>query len=348
MVIPGLEPVAAAEVSQACQAEVKRTGPGLVVFRLPTIDQALLRLRTTEDVFLLAWGTDQLTYRAADLESIRRWTARDADWERLLQLHHAVRPRLKGKPTFRLVVQMTGKHCYRRVDARKALLRGLEGKIPASWPHVEDNAAVEIWLTIHQETAVCGVRLSDRHMRHRSYKRVHLPASLRPTLAAAMVRLANLQSGQVLLDPMCGAGTILAESLPIFRGKQGLILGGDITAEALRAARANLLETPQTWLLRWDARRLPLAGHTVDRVVSNLPFGKQIAAGEDIAALYRAVVPQLDRVLRPEGQVVLLVADAAALRQAAREVHWQQRQSLRVRVLGQPAVVVVFVKNPKP
>jgi len=67
--------------------------PGLVVFRVPEIDRGLLRLRTTEDVFLLAWGTDSLTYRAADLESIRRWTARDADWGRLLRLHHAVRPR---------------------------------------------------------------------------------------------------------------------------------------------------------------------------------------------------------------------------------------------------------------
>ena len=56
-----------------------------------------------EDVFLFAWGTDQLTYRAEDLDKIRRWTEREADWARLLQLHHTIRPKPKGKPTFRVV-----------------------------------------------------------------------------------------------------------------------------------------------------------------------------------------------------------------------------------------------------
>src|SRR5262249_55928027 len=157
--------------------------------------------------FLLAWGSDQLTYRAEDLEKFRRWTAHEADWNRLLQIHHAVRPRPKGKPTFRLVTQMVGEHGYRRTDAAKALARGLAGKLPASWKPAEENAAVEIWLTIHGAQAVCGLRLSDKTMRHRTYKQEHLPASLRPTLAAAMVRLADLRPGQVLLDPMCGAGT---------------------------------------------------------------------------------------------------------------------------------------------
>src|SRR5437016_2452755 len=93
LVHPGLEPVASEEVEHDLGGEVKRTGRGLVVFRVPEVDGRLLGLRTTEDVFLLAWGTDQLTYRAEDLERIRRWTAREADWERLLRLHHPVRPR---------------------------------------------------------------------------------------------------------------------------------------------------------------------------------------------------------------------------------------------------------------
>src|SRR5207249_918130 len=82
--------------------------------------------------------------------------------------------------TFRLVAQMTGTHGYRRIDAREALAEGLAGKLPASWRHAEENAAVEIWLTIEGATAVCGLRLSDRTMRHRTYKMEHLPASLRP------------------------------------------------------------------------------------------------------------------------------------------------------------------------
>ena len=70
MVFPGLEEVAADEITRDLGGNVRKTGRGFVVFRVPTLDKNILRLRTTEDVFLLAWGTDELTYRAVDLEKI--------------------------------------------------------------------------------------------------------------------------------------------------------------------------------------------------------------------------------------------------------------------------------------
>src|SRR5579859_3381659 len=269
MVMPGLEAVAEEEVKQELGADVKRSGHGIVVFRLEQITPDLLELRTTEDVYLLGWGTDELTYRAEDLDKIRRWTAREVDWAKLLRIHHELRPKPTGKPTYRLVTQMTGEHGYRRVDARKALARGLEGKLPASWRHAEENAAVEIWLTIQGATAVCGLRLSDRSMRHRTYKSEHQRASLRPTLAAAMVQLAGVKPGNLVLDPMCGAGTILAEIFALV-GRNGhlSLCGGDLDIASLRAARANLDRLGQPFLARWDARRLPLSDQQVDCIIS--------------------------------------------------------------------------------
>jgi tRNA (guanine6-N2)-methyltransferase len=341
-VFPGLEPIAAEEIEQTLHGEVKRSAPGLVVFRVPAVDAALLRLRTVEDVFLLAWGTDKLSYKAEDLERIRRWTAHESPWDRLLQIHHALRPKPKGKPTYRLVAQMTGEHGYRRIDARKALARGLAGKLPASWRHVEEDAAIEVWLTIHGATAVCGLRLSDASMRHRTYKKEHLAASLRPTVAAAMVRLAEARPGQVVLDPMCGAGTILAEQLAAAPVQ---VWGGDQDAAPLRAAAANLRRLDKVHLARWDATRLPLADRSVDRIVSNPPFGKQLSRPEEVGPLYRQMMLEYERVLRPGGRAVLLAADAAALNDAARAVGWQRQRQLRVRVLGLPATVSVWRKG---
>src|SRR6187399_856891 len=105
MVHEGLEAVAAEEIEREVGGEVKKSGRGIVVFRVEEITPELLSLRTTEDIFLLAWGSDQLTYRAEDLDKIRKWTAFEADWNRLLQIHHGIRPKPKGKPTFRLVTQ---------------------------------------------------------------------------------------------------------------------------------------------------------------------------------------------------------------------------------------------------
>jgi 23S rRNA G2445 N2-methylase RlmL len=344
---PGLEPVAAEEIERELGGDVKKTGQGIVVFRLPEIDDRLLSLRTTEDVFLLAWGSDQLTRRAEDLDSIRRWTARQADWPNLLRVHHAIRPKPKGRPTYRLVAQMEGQHGYLRRDARKALAQGLAGKVPESWRPAEENAAVEFWLTIDGATAVCGLRLSDRTMRHRSYKLENRPASLRPTVAAAMIRLAEIRPRHVVLDPMCGAGTLLAERLAAgqqIRGGCAPAWGGDVDFNAVRAAAVNLRRVGPALLARWDATRLPLGSGTVDRVVSNPPFGKQLSSPDAVGPLYAAMLREYDRVLRPGGMAVLIVSAAAALRSAARAVGWKGQRQLPIRVLGQSAVVTVWRK----
>jgi 23S rRNA G2445 N2-methylase RlmL len=356
LVVPGLEAIAAEEVRARLGGEVKRTERGVIVFRVAEVDASLLRLRTTEDVFLLAWGTDQLSYRSDAPEQIRRWTRREANWANLFRVFEHAVPRSRLKPTYRLVAQMTGEHGFRRKDARDALAEGLAGKLPPGWRYAEENAAVEIWLTIHGATAVCGLRLSDRTMRHRTYKTEHLPASLRPTVAAAMVRLAEIHSGDRVLDPMCGAGTILGEALYVLRprhrrgsGEEAdaipLVWGGDMDFNSLHAARANLARLGPVFLARWDARRLPLADVSMDRIVSNPPFGKQLSRPQDIAPLYRSMVLEYDRVLRPGGRGVLLVADLDPLEDALRAVSWRRQRLHRLRVLGQQAFLTVWQKH---
>jgi 23S rRNA G2445 N2-methylase RlmL len=224
----------------------------------------------------------------------------------------------------------------------------LAGKLPASWKPADENAAVEVWLTIDGKQAVCGLRLSDATMRHRTYKAEHLPASLRPTVAAAMVRLAGAAPGDVVLDPLCGAGTILAEQLVLARQRRAgtvQVIGGDIDASAVHSAAANLRAVGPGWkLARWDACRLPLAVTTVDRVVTNPPFGVQVGEPELIGPLYRAVVAAADRVLRPGGRAVFLVGTPALLHPPAAAAGWRLQRRVRLRVLGRPADLSVWRK----
>lgn len=347
MVFPGLEEVAGEEITRDLGGEVRKIGPGMVVFRVDPLDKRVLNLRTTEDVFLFAWGTDELTHRAVDLEKIERWTAREPDWENLLRIHHTIHPRPKGRPTYRLITQMAGKHVYHRKHAREAFVKGLQGHLPASWRPAEHNAAVEVWLTIEGSTAYCGLRLSSRDMRHRTYKVEHIRASLRPSVAATLVRLAGIGPGMVVADPMCGAGTILAETMEVLRARKGqavVLLGGDLDREAVHAAEINLRKRAINLLARWDALHLPLANNSLDRILSNPPFGKQLGEPEQMGALYRDMVKEYNRVLKPGGRAVLMVSETGLLDRAARAVGWVSIRKVPIRVLGLHVGISVWRK----
>ncbi len=182
--------------------------------------------------------------------------------------------------------------------------------------------------------ALTSVRLSDRTMRHRRYKVAHLPASLRPTLAAAMVFLSQPRPGDRFCDPMCGAGTILIERAMAER--YAGLWGGDWDPAALAAAQANIgpRHRPLT-LHRWDATRLPLADASLDRLVTNLPFGKQMGSATENQRLYRHFFQEMARVVRPGGRAVLLTSQHALVSQgltAHPELH--SLRQVPVRVLG--------------
>jgi tRNA (guanine6-N2)-methyltransferase len=347
MVHGGLESVAADEIMRELGGEIKKTARGLVVFRVDEVTPNLLKLRTTEDVFLMAWGSDTLASDAGDLERIRKWTANKPDWPRLFRLHHLLRPKTKGRPTFNLICQMQGEHGYRRTDAREVFRSALEGIIPHGWQFSNENAWLEIWLTLHARTAVCGVRLSDRTMRHRTYKAEHIPASLRPTVAGAMARLAGIGPGMTVLDPMCGAGTILIEASEIARRRRGdpvRILGGDSDPNAIFVASQNTQKIGPIDLARWDSADLPLPNESVDRVICNPPFGKQLSSPEEVGPLYRAASQEWNRVLKPGGRAVLLAMEQDLLSDVLRRFRWRATQQSKVRLLGQPTILSVWQK----
>src|SRR6266567_2897119 len=115
-----------------------------------------------------------------------------------------------AKPqTWRVVSQKSGSHDFRRLDAGEAVSDALRRTLPRNMHRVADDADLEFWLWLSGSEALIGLRLSDATMRHRTYKREHLPASLRPTVAAAMGWLARPAQEDIVLDPLCGAGTVL-------------------------------------------------------------------------------------------------------------------------------------------
>ncbi len=339
MTMPGLETLAFSEIRATIpDAELVKFARGIALFKSAEPAENLLDLRMTEDIFYtlahikgLRRGQDALrVLHSATVNS--DLTQAIATWRRV---HTGVKPR-----TWRVVSQMTGSYDFRRVDAGEAVISALKRSLPRAMHQVEDDADIEVWLWLGGGDVLIGLRLSDASMRHRSYKREHLPASLRPTVAAAMSWLAHPTPEDIVLDPFCGAGTILIERAllaPVSR-----VIGGDMRDEAIAMARRNAraADVAVSWHV-WDAQALPLEDASVTRVITNLPFGKQIGTREGNEHLYTAVMRQCSRVLQADGVLVALTSEDRLWDRIIREHGWKIVKKVVLVVLGQPASIFV-------
>jgi len=343
-VLPGLEQVAGQEIRERLAgalwvAEAKE----LLLFRWGGNPSALLELRTTEDVFAVVDYSDKVGPAYRDLRAYANRLRSRRGWGGVAELHRRARPGKVKRTTFRVVAQMWGRHGFRRVDIQRAVEDVVAARFPR-WKWVRDEAHLEVWVHLQSKLVMVSVRLSDRTMRHRRYKSAHLPASLRPTMAAAMVFLSRPQPNDRFCDPMCGAGTILIERA--MADQYAGLWGGDRDATAVAATKANVGTRHQPLALHlWDGGRLPLADASLNRVVTNLPFGRQISTPEANRRLYGLFFKEMARVLQVGGRAVLLTSQHDLVRRGLdRHPEMRQVQAVQVEVLGQPACIYVLVR----
>lgn len=346
-VVPGLEEFAAHDLREHLgEIEAVRTlrrfdeRTSLIVFRYSGPPRALLTLRSVEDVFALVTESARVSPDRHGLAVIRGSIERSDLVSPALTAASQVRERRARRATYRVIARVAGKHSYRRVDVQHTVERAIGERFP-TWRLVEDNAQFEFWVHLVGGELIIGLRLSDITMRQRIGERVTLPASLKPTVAYAMVSYSRPQPDDVFLDPMCGTGTILIERAELARYR--LLLGGDINPEAVRATRENIgPRFKPIEIDHWDARQLPLEADSVSVIVSNLPFGRQIGRLQEMPILYPSLLAEWQRVLAPGGRMVLLTSEQGVLKHALQEHPLRLEALFPVLVRGYPAQIHIL------
>lgn len=309
-------------------------------FRFVGPVEDLYRLRTVEDIFY-SIGVVPMTGSRTDLRLFED-VGRSAITAELLR--HARRRSSRRGTTFRVIVQASDvawRH-YRRKEIQRAFERGIDLRF-TRWKKVEDNAQLEFWVQQIGREALLGLRLSDRTMRHRDYKEASLPASLRPTVARSLVCVSGVQPSDVVVDPMCGVGTLLIERA--LAGRHRALLGGDISERAVLGAAHNFGRKHRPRIIcRWDAVAIPLLSGSADKIICNLPWGHLVGSKDSLEQLYRGVLSEAHRVLKPEGQAALLTSETDLVCRVLRSSGgWRLSEHLReVRVLGREADIFVI------
>jgi hypothetical protein len=134
------------------------------------------------------------------------------------------------------------------------------------------------------------------------YRKLDVPASSHPTVAAALARLAGVRPDDVVWDPFVGSGLELIERARL--GSYARLVGTDLEPTALTAARTNFeaaaIERAQ--LVRANACEFAPQGITL--ILTNPPMGRRVARDGSLRSLLERFVLHASRVLSPGGRML--------------------------------------------
>lgn len=302
--IAGLEEIVVDELrGRLADATLLGAARGKVFFSTKEPPGAAMELLTIENLFAYSDQLCDLPQTEGGLEVIEDWMA-GLDLGPALRVHQRLHTR-PGRPTFRITAQRSGDHHYNSLDIAAAAGAGVVRRY--GWDVDLEDYDYDVRVYVTDSMAVAGLRLSPEALHQRARVK-HGAASLNATVAAAMCRLTRPEAGQVVVDPMCGAGTLLVERARL-PGPE-LLIGGDLFVEPLEMARVNTRAADvDAGLIRWDARALPLARGSVDAILCNMPWGRRIGSHRVNRHLYPGFVRELARVLRPDGLAALLTQE---------------------------------------
>jgi putative N6-adenine-specific DNA methylase len=180
---------------------------------------------------------------------------------------------------------------------------------------------VRVHAFLEAERATVYLDTSGEPLFKRGWRTGALEAPLRENLAAGIVMLSGWTPEDVLLDPMCGAGTLLVEAAALARGRPPgakrrfgferlaafdgalwervkrehralerapQLYGSDNDPKALAATRRNLAEAGvERWVKLEQADMLERAAPAPAGImVMNPPYGERMGSAEELARFY--------------------------------------------------------------
>ena len=165
--------------------------------------KANLCLRTANRILM-----DLGTFHAKDFTELYKHTTK-IPWERYITPQDTISINVKlFNSTINSPIHTSGK-------IRHSLNDRLKEKAHFSPAVDPQNATINILCSIHKNHCSIGIDTSGDPLFKRGYKIAPGPASLKETLAAALLLMAGYNGQKPLYDPMCGSGTILVEAAMI-------------------------------------------------------------------------------------------------------------------------------------
>ena len=273
-----------------------------------------MQSRCVDDLFLTCGLLSGITHTRDSLAEITQ-QSKSIEYLRYAEIVSMLRP-ISNAPVFTVVASFLGKRNYNRFEIEASLSQAIKQSTGWEFQSTElvDNRRADLTFRIHiaDEAATIGLRCAAAPLHRRQYKVASIAGSLHPPVAYAMARLAEIPAHGTVLDPCCGAGTILIETGLV--NPLASLIGGDIDQDSLKIATLNLsAATVHAALINSDAGRLPLSNNSIDRIVSNPAWGIAVKAQGELVQNMQNFLKEIARTLKFGGVAALLI-DAELLK----------------------------------
>lgn len=227
---------------------------------------------------------------------------------------------------------------------KKSIVKRLQQTYDQEW-FPETGALYTIRFNLLKNRVNIMLDTSGQGLHKRGYRKFDVTAPIKETLGAAMVSLSFFRPGRLMVDPLCGSGTLAIEAALIGRNMApGLarkfaaeeweavpkalwaeeraaaaaavkrdadikILACDMDKNAVEAARANAAEAGVADCIEFRVATLKdlSAEEEYGMIVTNPPYGERIGEQRDIDNIYRFLTGFYEK--NPTWSLFLITAD---------------------------------------
>lgn len=324
----GIEDITALEISSIIKTKTK-TYSGCVEFEV----------QSQEDIALLCYKSQSISKIIYLFDSFKLNSLKDLQESIKKNLNNTLNFITTDK-TFAVRCEKQNNSEFERdeicIEAADALK--LESKVDL------DNPDVIFFVYINDKCCYIGIDFSGEDLSKREYRIYVHQGGLKATIAYALLRIANYNKNDIILDPFCGSATILIEAAlyssnfsqnyyskdkfafckfleidlekydPIESSK-GKIMGFDNELRHVMAAKKNakiagIEKSIKFSRIDVENLDLKLAKNTIDKIITNTPNVTNRTNDKKVGKIYDDFFKNADIVLKSNGTITLITKSA--------------------------------------